>query len=129
MNWEIKYLLQEGVVTVKISGTLTDIDENQKMVAEALAVAKEHGTTKCLLDDRDLTLDMKIMDIYDVPELLSNLGVPRNYRVALVVAESARHDEGFTFYETRAFNMGYHHRLFTDIQTALDWLTDQGDEG
>ena len=122
MDWEINYLQQEGVVTIKTSGTLVDADENQKMVTEALVVAEKYDATKCLIDDQDLTLEMKTIDIYGLPEILDDLGVPRKYRVAIVVAESARDVEGFKFYETRAFNVGFNHRLFTDTQTALDWL-------
>jgi hypothetical protein len=123
MNWEIEYLHEEGVLAVKTSGTLANVDENQKLIAEVLAVLKKYDVTKCLIDDRDLTLKLKTMDIYNLPELISKLGVSRTYRVALVVAESARDNEGFEFYETRAYNLGYKHRLFTDIEAALGWLS------
>jgi hypothetical protein len=123
MNWEIEYLHEEGVLAVKTSGTLANVDENQKLIAEVLAALKKYDVTKCLIDDRDLTLKLKTMDIYNLPELISKLGVSRTYRVALVVAESAQDNEGFEFYETRAYNLGYKHRLFTDIEAALGWLS------
>ena len=127
MNWEIKYMQKEGVVYIKTSGTLTDVNENKKMISEALAEAEKHGATKALLDDRDLTLKVGTVDIYYMPEAFENLGVTREYKVAMVLADAAKDDEGFKFYETRAANLGYNHRLFTDPDTALDWLTERGD--
>ncbi|MGD8454847.1 MAG: hypothetical protein PVF83_00590 [Anaerolineales bacterium] len=115
-------------MTVKNTGTLTDAEENRKMTAEALAAAEKHNSTKCLIDNRDLNLEMKTIDVYDVPDVLGEVGVPRNYKVAIIISESLQDTKGFRFYETRAFNKGFNHRLFTDFDTALDWLTDREPE-
>jgi hypothetical protein len=123
MNWEIEYLQQEGVVYVRTWGTLTDVHANQMMIAEAVAEAEKHGATKCLIDDRDLTLEIGIVDLYYLPEAFSDLGVRHEYKVAIVFPVGSLKEENFKFYETRAANLGYTHRLFSDPDAALDWLT------
>lgn len=128
MDWIIKFLKQEGIVTVKNTGTLTDAEENRNMTADILAAVEKHGVTKCLIDNRDLSLEMKTIDLYDTPKVLGEVGVPRKYRVAIIISESMQDTKGFRFYETRAINRGFNHRLFTDYETALDWLTDRETE-
>ncbi len=127
MNWEIEYMQQEGVVFVRTAGPLTDVRQNQMMISDALAEAAKHGATKFLIDDRDLTLKIGTGDIYYLPEAYDNLGVSHKYKVAIVLAVTSKEEADFKFYETRAANLGYKHRLFTDPDAALDWLTDRGD--
>lgn len=125
MNWEIEYMQEEGVLYIKTSGSLNDVRENQMMIADALAEAAKQGTTKCLIDDRDLTLKLGTMDIYSVPETFKTLGVSHEYKVAIVFSAVPKGEDDFKFYEARAANLGYKHRLFTDPKAALDWLTEQ----
>ena len=126
MNWEIEYMQQEGVVFIKTEGTLSDVRQNQRMISDALAEAEKHSATRCLIDDRELTLEIGVPELYYLPEAYDNLGVPRKYKVAIVIELATKDKIDFEFYETRAANLGYNHRLFKDINTALDWLTDQG---
>ena len=125
MNWEIDYMQEEEVIYIRTSGTLTDLDENKRMISDGLAEGKKHGVTRFLIDDRDLTLKVGVVDIYYLPEVYLNLGVAREYKVAIVLAVATKNEEEFKFYEIRAANLGYSHRLFTDPNTALDWLTDK----
>jgi hypothetical protein len=124
MNWEIEYMQQEGVVCVRAAGSLTDVRQNQMMISDILAEAKKHGATKFLIDDRNMTLEIGTVDIYYMPEAFDNLGVSRAYKVAIVFSVASKKDEDFKFYQVRAANLGYKHRLVTDPDAALDWLTD-----
>jgi hypothetical protein len=125
MNWEIEYMQEEGVLYIRTSGSLSDVRENQMMIADGLAEGAKHGATKFLIDDRDLTLKLGTMDIYSLPETFKTLGVSHEYKVAIVFATVSKEDDDFKFYETRASNLGYKHRLFTDLKAALDWLTER----
>lgn len=120
MKWEIDYMEEEGVLYIKTSGSLSDVRENQMMIADALAEAAKHSTTNCLIDDRDLTLKLGTMDIYSVPETFQTLGVSHEYKVAIVFSAVPNGNDDFKFYEARAVNLGYKHRLFTDPKAALD---------
>ena len=44
MEWDTKFLKKEGVVIVKTSGKLTDVDDNQRMITEALTMADRAGS-------------------------------------------------------------------------------------
>ena len=125
MNWEIEYMEQEGVICIRTTGTLTDVRQNQRMISDGLAEGVKHGATRFLIDDRDLTLKVGTLDIYYMPEAFDNLGVSREYKVAIVLAVATEDVKAFKFYETRAANVGYRHRLFTDLNVALDWLADR----
>jgi hypothetical protein len=96
------------------------------MICDALAEATKHGATKCLLDDRDLTLEVGKVDIYTMPEAFDKLEISREYKVAIVLPAVSKNVEDFKFYETRAANMAYKYRLFTDPDAALGWFTDRG---
>lgn len=124
MNWKIEYMQQEGVVCVKIAGVFDDVGQNQMMISDGLAEAAKYGATKFLLDNRDLTLKIEITDFYYLPDAYEKLGVSRRYKVAIVLSAVSIKDENWKFYETRAANLGYRHRLFTDPDAALDWLTE-----
>jgi hypothetical protein len=124
VNWEIEYMQQEGIVCIKTAGNLDDVGQNQMMISEGLAEATKHEATKILLDDRDLTLNIGITDLYYLPNAFEKLGVDRKYKVAIVIRTGSIKDEHWKFYENRAANMGYSHRLFTGPDAALDWLTE-----
>ena len=124
MHWEVNFMEKEGVVNIRTSGILTDLSENQRMISDVLAEAEKHGVTKILIDDRDLTLKVDLVDIYYLPKEYDSYKSSRSYKVAIVfaVANNTNSENKFKFYETRVANMGYNHRLFTDLNAALDWL-------
>ena len=69
-----------------------------------------------------MTPEMTTFEIYDVPEVLRRLGFKPSDRVAFVYSPDSPKCADFMFYETRAFNEGFAHRMFTDLGTALNWL-------
>ena len=122
MPWKVDYTQNDGVVTVTTSGPM-DVASIEQMVVDMLGVGREFGTTRYLLDHRQMTPDMSALHIYDLPGIVNKAGLTHNIRLAMVYDPASSRKADFEFYETRAHNLGFEHRLFTDMPTATGWLT------
>jgi hypothetical protein len=122
MRWEIEHIIEKGIIYIKTEGTLSDVKQNSKMILEAIEKAKKNNVYKCLIDDRKLELNIGTANIYFLPEDFEKLGVNRSYKVAIVLAIHPNNIDDYKFYETRAKNMGYQHKIFSDIASAESWL-------
>ena len=122
MSWKIDYLPEHQVVRVTTSGRMT-LELLKQMASDGLAEAAKHGASRFLVDHRAMTPDLETMDIYDLPRINLELGLQRAHRVAIVMSAATEKKADFKFYEDRAYNVGLAHRLFTDPETALAWLT------
>lgn len=125
MPWNIDYTQDDGVVTVTTSGPM-DVGAIEQMVVDMLGVGQGFGSTRYLLDHRDMTPAMSAVHIYDLPGIVNKAGVTHNIRLAMVYDPGSARKADFEFYETRAYNLGFEHRLFTDMPTALGWLSGAG---
>ena len=125
-TWTIEYGQEDGVVRVKMTGKAT-LESLKLQATEALAVAAKHGANKFLVDDREMVPDVGTMDIYNLPDILQKLGLSHAHKVAVVFSASSEKVEDFQFYEARANNLGFAHRLFTSPAAALDWLMDRNE--
>ena len=118
----VEYLAQLRVIKVTAKGTLT-LEGNNQLVAAALSASSRHGTNLILVDDRNIELDMNIMNIYDLPENNQKLGVNQLLRVALIFRPSEETRRLFKFYEDCSYVRDFQHRVFVDEAEALQWLT------
>jgi hypothetical protein len=122
MSWTIDYLAEAQVVRVKTSGTM-DLDQIKQMMVDGLAEGARRGTSRFLVDHRDMTPVLQMADIYRLPDVSLAVGVDRRFQVAIVFSPDSESWQDFEFYEIRAHNFGYDHRLFTTPEAALHWLT------
>jgi hypothetical protein len=124
VKWVIDYLPQEAVLRVTTSGIM-DRNDHNAFILDALAAGKAHGTTRFLVDHREMTTALSIEEVFDLPTVIAGLGVERKQRAAIVYrADSASRDD-FFFYDARNMSMGIRNvRLFTDPQNALEWLAE-----
>lgn len=125
MPWKIDYTQNDGVVTVTTSGPM-DVASIEQMVVDMLGAGRGFGATRYLLDHRQMTPEMSVLHIYDLPGIVNRAGLTPDIRLAMVYDAAATRKGDFEFYETRAYNLGFEHRLFTEVQAALDWLTGPG---
>lgn len=125
MPWKVDYTQKDGVVTVTTSGPM-DVASIERMVVDMLGVGGGFGAIRYLLDHRQMTPEMSALHIYDLPEVVKKAGLTHNIRLAMVYDPDSARKTDFEFYETRAYNLGFEHRLFTDVQAALGWLTGSG---
>jgi hypothetical protein len=121
LEWEIAYLKSEEVICVTTGGKMT-MPDLQRLASAVLDEASHHGVRRFLVDHRAMTPEMTTFEIYEVPCVLTRLGFQRTDRVAFIYSADSPKRADFLFYETRAFNQGFDHRMFTDLNAALSWL-------
>jgi hypothetical protein len=127
MSWKIDFIEEPPAVRVKTVGRL-NLEQLKQMMAESLAEGARRGTTRFLVDHREMIPDLPVADIYRLPEISLAVGVDRQFRVAIVFAPESESRRDFEFYEIRAHNFGYDHRLFTSPEAALEWLREGGEQ-
>jgi hypothetical protein len=124
VQWVIDYLPQEAVVRVVTSGPMR-LEENLAFIADALAVGKQHGASRFLVDHRNMTTAMSIEELFDLPVTNARMGVDPSQRAAVVYSPDSPSRDDFFFYDARNRGKGIRSiRLFTDIQHAMDWLAE-----
>jgi len=124
VKWTIDYLPEAAVVRVTTSGAMTR-EDHRAFILDTLAVGKTHGAIRFLVDHRDMTTALSIEDVFDLPTVISGLGVERRQRAAIVYRDDSASRDDFFFYDARNISMGIRNiRLFTDPQNALDWLAE-----
>ena len=120
MKWKIYYDETERILFIKTHGIL-EIESANMMRTEGAALIKQHGILRCLLDHSDLSEDaLATLDIYNLPQRYSELGIPHQFRMALVVPEKFM--KNLKFYETVCRNNGYFVSIFFDRESAMNWL-------
>jgi hypothetical protein len=119
MRWNVSYNPEDNILCVCTEGE-TDVASANKMVEEVRDAIEQHGSALILIDHRQLLLNLSMVDIYDRPSILENLGLPKTSRIAEVVPESQL--KAFQFLETVARNKGYRFSVFLDMSAAKAWL-------
>jgi hypothetical protein len=121
LEWQIAYLKSAEVICATTRGNMT-MPDLQRLALAVLDEARHHGVRRFLVDHRAMTPQMTTFEIYEVPSVLTRLGFQHTDRVAFLYSADSPNREDFLFYETRAFNQGFDHRMFTDLNEALSWL-------
>lgn len=121
MAWQVDYLAEEQVITVKFSGA-AGMEDLKATCTQCIAVAREHATYAILADASKTALTAQTTELYHLPDTLEEKGLTRHYRVAMVISDDPNQKESFTFFETVFVNRGFQMRLFTEQSAALEWL-------
>ncbi len=120
MNWEMHYDESEKIIFIKTNGVL-EIKSADVMRSEGVELIKKYNCMRCLLDHRDISKDaLATMDIYELPKRYAEIGIPRQFKIALIVPEQL--ETNLKFYETVCRNNGFFASIFVDYKSALDWL-------
>lgn len=111
-------------IEVRYFGTVTG-DDVTTGLREGFALAVEHDLWNILTDTSELTSDPSVFSLYDVATQLSDAGVARRYREALVAPPGADSLETARFYEDAMVNRGLLARVFASRAEAEAWLAEQ----
>jgi hypothetical protein len=81
----------------------------------------------CLSDYREAELDLSVVELYDVPRIISresaSQGLLANkFKRAIVVKRDL---QDFSFFETVTLNSGQNAKLFQDLDEAKKWLSNR----
>lgn len=126
-QWRVEHWnYGEGFVRATAKGPLDLVLVIQKAV-EALEEARQHSSQKFLIDDREATLALDTLQLYELPKALERIGLSKCAKVAVVYTITSPSAHDFQFFETVAVNQGFDVKLFTSIESALRWLKEESD--
>jgi hypothetical protein len=121
MDWTIDYLEKERIVSAKVSGIM-DWDEKKRFSEELYPSAKEHGMHKILIDFRQVQPKLTILQIDDLPNMLREIGVGPEFKIAAVFDPAAPSAHEFRFFNNLATLLHLRVKQFADPDEALAWL-------
>ncbi|KPJ96908.1 MAG: hypothetical protein AMS20_17860 [Gemmatimonas sp. SG8_28] len=119
-GYRVDYDPATGVVRATFSGAL-NAEKITRAAHEGLALGRERGCTRYLVDYRNTVVTDAIADTYFFMSNLERLGLGRSDRAAIVYERDA---ERHGFAELVAQNRGWANlRYFTNMAAAEEWLT------
>jgi hypothetical protein len=119
LRWEFRYHADGGYLEIKTRGNLTKPRMNE-MVAEALLELRARNCLKCMIDYRDIRMDVNVFDIYERPAVIKQAGITTQYRICLLIEESLY--EKFRFAENVYRNNGFDFGIFTEPESAIGFI-------
>ncbi len=99
-----------------------DWDEHKRFAEELYPSTKEHGLHKILIDFRQMQPKFTILQIDDLPKLLSEIGVGPEFKIASVYDPTSPHAHEFKFFNDVANLLSIKVKQFEDLDEALAWL-------
>ena len=122
MPWTYNIDPISRIVEVAYSGETTARDL-QESTSKFIALEKEKGINRFLIDTSEMVLSASILDIHNLPDRqYLEEEADRSGRVALMLPSSPREKEAVNFYETVCKNRGWDVQTFTKHQKAINWL-------
>ena len=121
MEWAFDYLEKEGIVAAKVIG-LMDWDSHKKFAQEMFSFAVKHKSHKILIDFLEMTPKTTILEIDDMPKVLSDLGVGPGWKIAALHDPKSPKASEFDFFRNVAALLSIRVRHFADKNEAIAWL-------
>jgi hypothetical protein len=121
MTWTIGFDEQENIITV-VNTDRCSAQDVIDQVSALIVLSKEKRVYDVLVDDTRMKMTLSLSDMQHLPKMYRLLGVPKKGRVALIFSEGTHRANDFHFYEKVAMGAGYTIKLFTDRESALQWL-------
>ena len=120
MEWKLSFNEKENILSVKTYG-IFDLKTKMELMKECLTAIEKQNCRRCLIDNSEIeSTRIGTFEIHSIPSLFTDLGVPRDLRIAEVA--SKKYAKDFDFLETVCHNIGYSVSAFSDIESALKWL-------
>jgi len=122
MTWTVDYNSTLHIIEGVFTGRATELDLKES-TSKAIALSKEKGKVKFLIDATELELPASIFGLYDLPAKQYNTEkMDHRSRFALVLPELLKEKEKVEFYKTACVNRGWHVQLFANRDKAIEWL-------
>ncbi|HNB52905.1 MAG TPA: hypothetical protein PK530_13230 [Anaerolineales bacterium] len=121
LSWQFSLNETYKLLIIQTQGVL-EIQQATLMRTEGAALIREHNLVGGLLDHTGVIADaLGTMDIYELPKRYLELGIPRRFRLAVVIPSKLQ--KNMEFYENVCRNNGYQVSIFFDREEAMHWLT------
>ncbi len=121
MGWTVTHLESAGIVEIKLSGVVSG-DGLREATTEAIRVAGQYGLSRGLIDATQQVRTGSMVDLVELPQQYSDLGLNRESRIALVLPVEEDLHGIADFYETVCVNRGWMVQTFAARDKAIGWL-------
>ena len=122
MAWSSNFNAELGIIETTFRGPTTAADFRKNTTA-ALALAKQAGTTRHLIDSSELIFAASLADLFQLPaSQYEREQADRRSRIAILSPRDEKAREATHFYQTACVNRGWTVKLFADRQAAIGWL-------
>ena len=125
MPYTLNLDAQSGYIEVAVVGELTDA-EAKEVTSKAISSAKQTGTGKFLLDFSRAHAFPSYFDALELTEQYENEKASRRWPVALVLPTPEEARRAGEFYVIACRNRGWYVEGFSDLPSAIDWLSNRG---
>ncbi len=126
MSWSVSHLESLGIVETRLDGVVSG-DDLRAATSEGIALAKDNGLSRGLVDCSDQEKTGSMVDLIELPRQYSEEGLSRETCIALVIPENRELREIADFYETVCVNRGWQVRTFKTRKQAIAWLVEHPD--
>jgi hypothetical protein len=122
MPWTVTYDPTDDLVEVIYDGPVAASDLREA-TTRCIALGRERGSLRFLVDAERLELNASIFDLYELParQYLAE-GADRRSRVAVVAPADPRQRESVQFYQLASRNRGWLVEVFDNRDDAVGWL-------
>lgn len=122
MKWTLGYNGTLSIIELVFAGRNTGQDLRES-TSEAIALSKQQGCLKFLVDATDIELGATLFDLHDLPATQYKVeNLDRRSRAALVLPKSPKEQVDAEFYETACNNHGWRVKSFRTRDEGIEWL-------
>jgi hypothetical protein len=125
MNYVVEFKEEHGIVSARAEGKWDHITDNN-MVRKILEMVDSTGSTRVLMDIRELHFDQPMFQIFErakeIREQRRQFGRVSGKGAIVYFPSTPKVEEDMKFFENAARNRGLPYRIFQDVEEAMTWL-------
>lgn len=99
------------------------VDEYLEKITQA---ASKYNCKFFLNDMREAEIDLSVIEMYELPGFLDAAGIDRSWKRSIIASKQL---DDYRFWETISVNRGYHVKVHTDQNEAINWLVNRSLSG
>ncbi len=121
IKWKIEYIEGHRIIQAKTSGRLSRGDI-KRLIEEILAEGRQKNVNAFLLDQRETTLGLSVLEIDRLPEMLSEIGFGPGDKAAVLVNPDSFKNTLLKFLQDVLSLSSLQIRVVSDFEKATAWL-------
>jgi hypothetical protein len=103
VRWQIEYRQDVEIISTEISGSVT-LEGIKKVSVELIELAKQKTANRFITKFSDISQDISLLDIYNLPNIMLDLGMNISDKIAIVYPTDSPLETLFVFFDSRCFN-------------------------
>jgi hypothetical protein len=121
MAFQSRFVPESNYIEIEYKGNISTNELIEAAVA-SLDLARKNAISRFLADCTNLSGGHSVIDLYELISLYESLGIPRNFKEAVLLPAIPKSVDNVKFYETASTNRGYSVKIFDNREEALTWL-------